>query len=441
VSVSTDIDPESPADLDPLVAAALRENLTLLETGTPAARLNWVQRHAELMPQLECYLDGLRLIQEFSPPLRIAAAEIQDDISPDWHTQPIGDFQLLRRIGRGGMGVVYEAEQLSLRRKVAVKLLPFSGAFDSTLQQRFQRESQAAARLHHPHIVPVFTVGCERGLHYYVMQLIHGRSIAALIEELRLSQSNSALPNSISDPAWFRRVARFGIQAAEGLQYAHEMGIIHRDIKPANLLLDERDELFVSDFGLASTQECVELTVSGHMTGTLRYASPEQVLGKRAGVDRRTDIYSLGATLYELLTLSPPFPSDDRRSLTHDILHTAPLPPRQINPSIPRDLETVILRAMAGEQQDRYASASDLALDLQRFQEGHAVHARRPGSLYHTSLRGKKETWSGLWAEGVPGERKAVEALKSGPEGLWAGFGFGAIDVATECRDHSNQVV
>lgn len=384
MNVSTDIDPESPADLDPIVAAALREYLNILEIGTPAARLVWAQRHADLMPQLECYLEGLRLIQEFSPPLRIAAAEIQDEINPEWQSQPLGDFQLLRRIGRGGMGVVYEAEQLSLRRRVAVKLLPFGGAFDSTLQQRFQRESQAAARLHHPHIVPVFTVGCERGLHFYVMQLIHGRSIAALIEELRESQSGSALPHAISDSAWFRRVARFGIQAAEGLHYAHEQGIVHRDIKPANLLLDERDELFVTDFGLASTQETADLTVSGHVTGTLRYASPEQVLGKRAGVDRRTDIYSLGATLYELLTLSPPFPGDDRRSLTHDILHTAPQPPRLINPSIPRDLETVIFRAMAGDQKDRYASASDLAMDLQRFQEGQAVHARRPGWIERT---------------------------------------------------------
>jgi len=324
VNVSTDIDPESPGDLDPLVAAALREYLNLQETGTPATRLEWAQRHIDLMPQLECYLDGLRLIQEFSPPLRIASAELQDEINPKWQTQPIGDFQLLRRIGRGWMGVVYEAEQLSLRRRVAVKLLPFSGAFDSTLQQRFQRESQAAARLHHPHIVPVFTVGCERGVHFYAMQLIHGRSVAALIEELRESQSNSALPNAISDSAWFRRVVRFGIQAAEGLHYAHEQGIIHRDIKPADLLIDERDELFITDFGLASTHEAADLTVSGHMTGTLRYASPEQVMGKRAGVDRRTDIYSLGATLYELLTLSPPFPSDDSRSLAHDILHTAP---------------------------------------------------------------------------------------------------------------------
>src|SRR5262249_54387399 len=154
---------------------------------------------------------------------------------------------LVREIGRGGMGVVYEAEQASLRRRVALKVLPFASLLDPVRLRRFQHEAQAAARLHHPHIVPVFAVGTERGLHYYAMQLVDGRSAAALVQDLR----RQAAARGASDPAYFRTVARWGVQAAEALHFAHEVGIVHRDVKPANLLLDARGDLWVTDFGLA----------------------------------------------------------------------------------------------------------------------------------------------------------------------------------------------
>src|SRR5579871_4421520 len=203
-----------------------------------------------------------------------------------------GDFRLEREIGRGGMGVVYEAEQLSLHRRVALKVLPLAATLDPRQLQRFHNEAQAAARLNHGHIVSVFTVGCEQDVHYYVMQLIEGRTVAALIKERTLP----------ADAA-----ARLMMQAAEALDYAHQVGVVHRDIKPANLLVDNAGKLWVTDFGLAQFQEMPEVTQTGDLVGTLRYMSPEQTLGQRGGVDHRTDIYALGVTLYELLTLRPAF--------------------------------------------------------------------------------------------------------------------------------------
>jgi WD40 repeat protein len=368
---------QSPTDLSPEVESALNEYLELIESGSLSDQLQWKSRHSDLMPQLEPFLEGLRLLQQHSLPLRADAAAVLDDVAPESTQKRLGDFQLLHQIGRGGMGVVYEAEQLSLHRRVAVKVLPFAGAFDSTLRQRFELEAQAAAQLHHPHIVPVFTVGCERGIHFYAMQLIRGSSVAALIEQLRHGRSDNSIPQSVREASWFQKVARFGVQTAQGLQYAHGQGIVHRDIKPANLLINEKEDLFITDFGLASTREATGLTASGHITGTLRYASPEQIQGGKTNVDARTDIYSLGSTLYELLTLSPPFPGDDHRALTHSILHSTPPAPRLVNPDIPKDLETVVLKAISAERTDRYESAESLAEDLMRFLNGSPVRARR----------------------------------------------------------------
>ena len=372
---------DSPPDLDPAINAALKEYLTLLDSATETERQAWCERYAALMPQLQCYLDGFQYLQEFAPTLRSAAVEIRMGSDVDVLSRPLGDFHLLRRIGQGGMGIVYEAEQNSLRRRVAVKILAFAGAFDDTLTQRFLREAQAAASLSHSHIVPVLTVGCEHGVHFYAMQLIAGGSMAELIYELRSripkNQKPAELPAQVKQAEWFQRIAAFGVQAARALHYAHEQGIVHRDVKPANLLVDETNHLFVTDFGLAATREATELTITGHMTGTLRYASPEQVLGKRAGVDHRTDIYSLGASLYELATLSHLVPGDDQRSLTHDILHSSRESPRQINDAVPKDLETVILKAVANDRADRYETAEEFAEELQRFLDGHPVKARR----------------------------------------------------------------
>jgi serine/threonine protein kinase len=232
----------------------------------------------------------------------------------------LGDFKILRELGRGGMGVVYEAEQVSLNRRVALKVLPLAATMDPRQLERFRHEARAAGLLHHPHIVPVYGVGCERGVHYYAMQLIEGCSLAAVIEGRRGSEPASgpepaaagrAQTRPLAGPGTvpsrraqqpFRRVAELVSQVADALEYAHAMGVVHRDVKPANLLLDAGGNVWVTDFGLARLGESSGLTISGDLLGTLRYMSPEQALARHALVDHRTDVYSLGATLYELLT-------------------------------------------------------------------------------------------------------------------------------------------
>jgi serine/threonine protein kinase len=320
----------------------------------------------------------------------------------------LGEFRLVREIGQGGMGVVFEAEQGSLGRRVALKVLPTAASLDSRRRRRFQVEAQAAALLHHEHIVPVFGTGVDSGVHYYVMQFIDGRPLTDVLCELKNSttptgrdQAALALPplalpavrTSSRQPRWgrspaasrrhCRSVVKWVVQAADALDHAHEIGVIHRDIKPSNLLIDGRGHLWVTDFGLARLpHENQELTHTGDQLGTLRYMSPEQLRGERGSVDLRTDIYSLGVTLYELLTLAPAFGGRDRQELRARILADNPPPPRRLNPSIARDLETVVLKAMDKEPSARYGSARELASDLRRFLTNQPVRARRPSVLH-----------------------------------------------------------
>ena len=299
-----------------------------------------------------------------------AATECQTDLGL------LGDFQLVREIGRGGMGVVYEAEQISLGRRVALKVLPFAAALDARQLQRFKNEAQAAACLHHTNIVPVFGVGCERGVHYYAMQYIEGQTLAAIIKNLRRgkdcglpgftsepSDRHATAPSQATEapaaaPAHVRAAALLGMQAALALEHAHQLGVVHRDIKPANLLVEAGSaiapggngaeasgvRLWVTDFGLAHCRQGqVGLTVTGDLVGTLRYMSPEQALAQPIGVDHRTDLYSLGATLYEFLTLEPAFNGHDRHELLRQIAIEEPRPVRKVNKAVPADLETIVL--------------------------------------------------------------------------------------------------
>ena len=274
------------------------------------------------------------------------------------------------------MGVVYEAEQISLRRRVALKVLPFAAAIDPRRLQRFKTEALTAAHVQHERIVPVHAVGCERGVHYYAMQFIDGQSLAALIGELRRlrdEQGSRPIPGrggarTIGRPSpisplslpesgsagevtlaattisrerssdrrrYFDRVAGLGRQAALALEHAHQAGIVHRDVKPGNLLLDLRAQLWVTDFGLAQVIGDPGLTITGELLGTLRYASPEQVLARRGIVDHRSDVYSLGATLYELLTLRPPFEGRDRNALIQQIADDDPPALGELDRSVP----------------------------------------------------------------------------------------------------------
>ncbi len=325
-----------------------------------------------------------------------------------------GTYRIEREVGRGGMGVVYEATNLPLNKRVALKVLRTQGPSQAGLVERFLREARTAGSLHHTNIVPVFDVGEIAGAVYYAMQFIEGQGLDQLLGELtsesgRPPDPTTSLPFKITkllagdepppearDPAatpatsvktpppamnYFRRVAELGIQAAEGLAYAHERGVIHRDIKPSNLILDDQEVLWITDFGLARRLDDPSLTHTGAILGTPRYMSPEQAASIQTPVDHRTDIYSLGITLYELVTGQPAYGGGTPHEVVMEILLREPATPRSLNPAVPRDLETVILKAIAKRPADRYATAMELADDLRRWLRREPIRARRIGPL------------------------------------------------------------
>lgn len=367
---------------------------------------------------------------------RIRDAAMEGRMKP----KQLGDFRIVDEIARGGMGIVYEAEQVSLDRRVAVKILP-SHAFSRQKDvQRFYREAKTAAGLHHSNIVPVFGVGEEKGQHYIVMQLIRGvgldevlgeikrifvegsssdksstsvnrfnaiaRSAANLVESDLQAQSTriraeleddtvevpmrsgkmarrlikpTALRASLGKD-YFRNVAKIGLQAAQALDYAHAHETLHRDIKPGNLILDENGRVWVADFGLAKVVADDDVTRSGDIVGTIAYVAPERFKGKTT---KSSDIYSLGVTLHEMLTLQKAFTGQDRVEVLSQVTHDGITPPSKLNPSVPRDLETIVMKAAASETTDRYRSAGALARDLQAFLEDRPIEARRLSHIEH----------------------------------------------------------
>jgi eukaryotic-like serine/threonine-protein kinase len=278
----------------------------------------------------------------------------------------LGEFRVLRELGRGGMGIVYEAVQESLGRHVALKVVHHVH-LDHRKLQRFQREAEAVAQLHHTNIVPIFAVGEHDGLPYYAMQYIRGGGLDVLLGQWRGEVSGH-------HEARARLVANIGKQAAEALQYAHEQGVLHRDVKPANLLIDEHGTVWITDFGLAKLAGLEDLTASGDVIGTLRYLAPEALRGETGP---RSDVYSLGLTLYELLTLSAPFGDLTPSELLRQVGEGQLPRPRRLDPTIPRDLETIVLKAIAREPDHRYATAGALADDLRCFLEDRPIRARR----------------------------------------------------------------
>jgi tRNA A-37 threonylcarbamoyl transferase component Bud32 len=459
-------------------------------------------------PSLQEYVDrcpamGDEIRELFPALLEVEQAEEVLDGSAGRQAPPptpplrqVGDYRVIREVGRGGMGVVYEAEQVSLGRRVALKILPGVVAKDRKALERFRREARAAARLHHTNIVPVFEVGQDGETVFYAMQFIQGQGLDAVIEELtrqrhksghgssapvaagareqapvplgttgpespvalsrRLASlpvrdrtealaaslrarqvsrmarslvagtfaaeivdsdrtgssdgvnattpdnSQSKDPTGLSKPAspsssavlpggtqvsavessgkrlpFFRSVAQIGRQAAQGLAYAHARGIIHRDIKPSNLLLDSAGVVWIADFGLAKADDD-GLTATGDILGTIRYMAPERFRGEG---DLRADVYALGLTLYELLTLRPGFESSDRLQMIERIKAAEPVRPRLLDNRIPRDLETIVLKAVDKDPERRYATADAMAEDLRRYLDDEPVLARRTTAL------------------------------------------------------------
>jgi WD40 repeat protein/predicted Ser/Thr protein kinase len=275
-------------------------------------------------------------------------------------------FQVVRTIGQGGMGVVYEAVQSPLGRRVALKVLLAGSISRPAYRERFEREARVAARLHHTNIVPVFGSGEHDGRLFLVMQLIEGRNVADVLAELR----------GTPPPGHSQAMARLALQAAEALAYAHAQGVLHRDLKPGNLLLDGQGTLWIADFGLAKAEDVEDLTATGELVGTLRYLAPERFAG-RCGP--QSDLYALGATLYEMLALRPAFDAADQLTVVDQIKH-GPQRLRRLAPEVPLDLETVVHKAMAAAPEHRYPSAQEMADDLRRFLADLPIKARRAGA-------------------------------------------------------------
>ena len=396
---------DNSANFDPLVPL-LEDFMTRLQQGESVSVEQYCSDYPELAEEIRDLFPTYAVLEGLGP-----QQQGSEDSHEDKTTLPeqIGDYRIVAEIGRGGMGVVYEAEQISLGRRVALKILPNNLYASTNSRLRFQREARAAAKLHHTNIVPVFEVGEESSVVYYAMQLIAGQSLDLVIDELKqvdtvatrhqLNQASSGAGAASTDSIgsavlddfpeestsahrkkFYRSVAKIGIQVADALAFAHQRGVIHRDIKPSNLLLDGDGIVWVTDFGLAKMDE-EGLTQTGDFLGTLRYMSPERFEGK---CDVRADIYALGLTLYELVLQRTAFESADRLKLVQLIHHTQPVRPRSIDSWIPRDLETIILKSIDKDPRRRYKSSRLLEQDLQRFLNDEQILARRSTLLEQT---------------------------------------------------------
>ncbi len=418
----------SESSRDALLEQLAEEFVERHRRGERPALSEYADRHPDLAAEIRDLFPALVQIEQLKPVAGdltgafAPAGGFADGITPE----RLGEYRILRQVGHGGMGIVYEAEQVSLGRHVALKVLPRQVRLKATYLERFRREAKAAARLHHTNIVPVFGVGEHDGLHYYAMQFIRGEGLDRVLRDLRRLRADPGEPTVAAQPsegtaahglrtghfampagtaveepsgrraagmsaageahgsstlsaggsegAYFRGVARVGLQVADALAYAHRQGILHRDIKPSNLLLDEQGTVWVTDFGLAKEEGSDDLTQVGDIVGTVRYMAPERFEGRSLP---QSDLYSLGVTLYELLTLRPAFEGTNKALLVEKVLHQAPAPPRKLDPRIPRDLETVVLKCLAKDPAERFATADDLAEDLRRFLADRPIKARR----------------------------------------------------------------
>ncbi len=425
---------DSSGDRNPVERLA-EEFVARKRRGEKPTLSEYTDKYPELAAEIRDLFPALLMMEDLGDSLQGTTGP---HIGAGLTVSQLGDYRILREVGRGGMGVVFEAEQLSLGRRVALKVLPRHTLKNDQQVRRFEREARAAARLHHTNIVPVFGVGRHEETHYYVMQFIQGLGLDGVIQELRRLRAGQASPAppaadapavqhvaqsllsgifpveapspepgkaaappppppqtadstvprlpegsdlsnvSGTDRRYWRSVARIGVQVAGALEYAHVQGILHRDVKPSNLLMDTKGTVWVTDFGLAKAGEEDALTDTGDVVGTLRYMAPERF---RTSGDARSDVYSLGLTLYELLALRPAFTQRDRPQLVQQVLQEEPPHLRTLNRAVPRDLVTIVHKAIAKEPRQRYARAADLAADLQRFLDDRPILARPVSNL------------------------------------------------------------
>ena len=452
----------SESDAVDLVA---EEILEALRVGAKPSLDDYIAKYPELEQELRDLFPSLLLMEQFGSP-DISGGLPNGELTSSGHRK-LGDYVIVREVGRGGMGIVYEAEQESLGRRVAIKVLSARFRFNERQIRRFDREARSVARLEHPGIVPVYGIGNDRGVPFYVMKLINGQGLDQVLAELvkycapdsnsvsfdktnqelsgltyafvhgvptstdsgepgpvnsGLSDEEHSVANThrvtegetvdVGQPTAFEQienakvfpqlsssgttsrrdyrysVARIGSHVGRALHYAHEQGVLHRDIKPSNLMLDLLGQVWVTDFGLAKISHEEDITNDGEFIGTLRYTSPEQL---RGWSDPRSDVYSLGITLYELLGFRPAFPETDRAKLLSRIAHDDPMSIRHLDAGIPRDLATIVQKAIAKEPSHRYQSAAAFAEDLERFLDDKPILARPTSVQQHIRLWARRK--------------------------------------------------
>ena len=409
--------PDEDAGAELRLARALGEFTDLVGSGEEVDTGEFLARYPDLAPRLE---EAIRTLRRLGP--------YENPGAPESH---LGDYRILREIGRGGMGIVHEALQLSLERRVALKVLPASLLVDPKAVTRFQREARIAAKLHHDNIVEVYGMGIDDGVPYFAMEFVEGRTLRQLLQApegakdgasgsglaLATPRGASMISRFASAETWtgdgtlwssredhdepstageppadptggngapgirpehldFRRIAEAFAGVADGLHHAHKLGIVHRDLKPSNLILDRAGRLRILDFGLARVEGQEHLTLSKESLGTPLYMSPEQAQPSRAPIGAGTDVYSLGVTLYEVLAGRTPFGGRTVHHTLGQIVHRDPPPLRKLDPQIPRDLETIVLKCLRKSPGERYATAEALAQDLRRCARGEPVEAR-----------------------------------------------------------------
>jgi eukaryotic-like serine/threonine-protein kinase len=363
---------ERERQLDEVVTAYLKA----VESGGAPSQQEWLARYPQLADGLAEFFTAQNQLAPLAKPLRVAMPGADAPTTglgegarsipaPGDRIQYFGDYELLEEIGRGGMGVVYKARQVSLNRVVALKMILTGQLANDDDVKRFRAEAEAAAKLQHEGIVPVFEVGKYEGHHYFTMAFVEGASLAHRLTE-------GMLPP--------KQAAELTRKVAKAVSYAHTEGVIHRDLKPANILLDRNGEPRLTDFGLAKKVQgdvgTPGLTATGQILGTPSYMPPEQASGKKGSVGTLADVYSLGAILYCLLTGRPPFQADNPFDTLMQVVEQEPAPPRELNAKMPRDLETICLTCLQKEPHKRYATASALVEDLDRFLSGQAIAAR-----------------------------------------------------------------
>ncbi|GAB5403347.1 MAG: hypothetical protein Aurels2KO_15780 [Aureliella sp.] len=373
-------DPAAPVDQADLDAVAELFAKEIREGKSPQIDM-YLEQYTDPSGQLRELLTSVKMIEQLKEANTFTGDD--DTVKATKTALPVisqlGDYTIVREIGRGGMGVVFEAMHQSLGRRVAIKVLAHAGLQDNKQLHRFRTEARAAAGLRHSSIVPVFGVGNDDDTHYYVMDYIAGESLRSRIDRLAREKQTESTRQSTEH---FRSAARFGEMVASGLAYAHSQGVLHRDIKPANLLVDASEQCWIADFGLAKLLEQDGVTKTGEVLGTPQYMPPEAFSGQ---YDARSEVYALGLTLFELIALQPAISGKGAAEILRRASRGDTQPLRQLAPTLPRDLETIVVKCLSSDPKGRYQTARDLHDDLHRFLNFRPVKARRTGPLLRLS--------------------------------------------------------